>query len=136
MSSLDPVLARVGFPGPGLLDGAALLEQIVLLLGSADRHRGLIPVLQGFERHGLGYLASSWVGTGRNLPISPRQMEQALDEGLVRQLAGAAGMSERAAIVALCALLPGVIDRITPSGEVAPGPDRRAPLPVAIVMAR
>lgn len=125
MSSIDPILARVGAPGPGLLAAAVLLEQVQRLLGPDPRHRGLIPLLQCFERQGLAHLASSWVSTGRNLPISPAQMTRALGLDLVRQLARGAGLAADPTSAALCVLLPAVIDGLTPAGVVALGPDRR-----------
>jgi uncharacterized protein YidB (DUF937 family) len=78
----------------------------------------LAAIVQGFAKNGLGDVASSWVGKGANLPISPDQLQKGLGEGHVKQLAQSAGLSEGAAASALAALLPSVIDRLTPDGKV------------------
>ena len=66
---------------------AAVLEMI-------SNHPGGLPgLLESFHEKGLGEIASSWVGTGQNLPISSEQIGQVLASDQVQQLAAKAGLS-------------------------------------------
>jgi uncharacterized protein YidB (DUF937 family) len=74
-----------------------------------------------FNKKGLGEIISSWISTGPNLPISQDQVQQALgDEGL-QQLATSAGISSDTARIQLAELLPRVADQMTPDGNIPKG---------------
>lgn len=79
---------------------------------------GLSGLLQNFHDKGLGGLAASWVGTGQNLPISADQIQNVLGSDQVKQLAAKAGISPDAATSALSQILPTLVDRLTPNGQV------------------
>ena len=79
---------------------------------------GLSALVQGFQNKGLGDIVNSWVSTGHNLPISPDQVTQALGHDQVNQMAANAGVSPAAASSSLAALLPVLIDKLTPNGQV------------------
>ena len=79
---------------------------------------GLPGLLQSFHEKGLGGLAASWVGTGQNLPISADQLQHVLGSDQVTQLAAKAGISPDTAGAALTRLLPGLVDRLTPNGQM------------------
>ena len=63
-------------------------------------------------------MVSSWVGTGQNIPISPDQIQHVLGSDQVKQLAAKAGMSPEAAGNVLSQLLPTLVDKLTPNGEM------------------
>jgi uncharacterized protein YidB (DUF937 family) len=79
---------------------------------------GLSGLLQSFHDKGLGGLAASWVGTGQNLPISADQIQHVLGSDQVKQLAAKAGISPDAAGAALSQLLPTLVDKLTPNGQM------------------
>jgi uncharacterized protein YidB (DUF937 family) len=79
---------------------------------------GLQGLVQSFHDKGLGGLVSSWVGTGQNLPISADQIHQALGSDKVKQLAAAAGISPDIAGSSIAQLLPTLVDKLTPNGQV------------------
>lgn len=79
---------------------------------------GLSGLLQSFHEKGLGGVAASWVGTGQNLPISADQLQHVLGSDQVKQLAAKAGISPDAAGTALTQLLPSLVDRLTPNGQM------------------
>jgi uncharacterized protein YidB (DUF937 family) len=79
---------------------------------------GLSGLLQCFQQKGLAGLASSWVGSGQNLPITPDQIQHVLGSDQVKQLAAKAGMSPEAAGNVLSQLLPTLVDKLTPNGEM------------------
>ena len=79
---------------------------------------GLQGLVQNFHDKGLGGVAQSWVGNGQNLPISADQIHQVLGSDQVKALAAKAGISPDAAGGAIAQLLPGIIDKLTPNGQV------------------
>lgn len=79
---------------------------------------GLPGLLQSFHDKGLGGVASSWVSTGQNLPISADQINSVLGSDAVKQLAQKAGINPDTASSALSALLPQLVDKLTPNGQV------------------
>jgi uncharacterized protein YidB (DUF937 family) len=89
------------------------------LLQMINNHPGGLPALvQSFHEKGLGDVASSWVGSGQNLPISADQIHQVLGSDAVKALAAKAGISPDAAGSSLAALLPSLIDKLTPNGQM------------------
>lgn len=81
---------------------------------------GLNSLIQTLQQKGLGGVVNSWVGTGHNLPISAQQVQQALG-GHVQQLAAQHGLSPEAVSQPLSQGLPGLIDHLTPGGQVSSG---------------
>lgn len=81
---------------------------------------GLGGLLDRFAQSGHGDIANSWVGTGPNQPIQPSQLNSALGQTTVSDLARQAGMSEQELLAQLSRVLPGVVDRLTPNGQVPP----------------
>jgi uncharacterized protein YidB (DUF937 family) len=79
---------------------------------------GLSGLLQNFHDKGLGELVTSWVGTGQNLPISADQIQHVLGSEQVQQLAAKLGIPSGVVSSQLAQLLPTVVDKLTPSGEV------------------
>jgi uncharacterized protein YidB (DUF937 family) len=79
---------------------------------------GLSGLVQQFHDKGLGSLVGSWVGTGQNLPISADQIQHVLGSDQVKELAAKAGISPEAASSHLAQLLPMLVDKLTPNGQV------------------
>ncbi|HMU30549.1 MAG TPA: YidB family protein [Nitrospira sp.] len=95
-----------------------LIQAVVGLLAQNSHVGGLGGLIQAFQKNGLGDIVNSWVGTGKNLPISPEQIHQGLGGDLLKQLASQAGLSTEAAGGQLANLLPGLIDKLTPGGKI------------------
>lgn len=117
---LGQVLGGGGAPrgGGGLED---LLGQVLGGGGGAMGRRdagGLGGLLEQMARAGYGDQARSWVGTGQNMPIAPDAIEQIFGRGGLAEIAHRAGVSEADASRGLSALLPEVVDRVTPEGQV------------------
>lgn len=79
---------------------------------------GLQGLVQSFHEKGLGDLVSAWVSTGPNPPASETQIHQVLGSDRIQQLASAAGMSPDAAGSGIAQLLPALVDKLTPNGQV------------------
>ncbi len=118
------LLDQLGQAAGGMLGGGnanPLVKAIVSLLDKNSSIGGLEGLIQSFQRNGLTDIVNSWVGTGQNLPISSDQINQGLGSDLVGQLASKTGLSADAASSQLASLLPGLIDKLTPDGNVPAG---------------
>lgn len=82
---------------------------------------GLGSLVQDFHDKGLGNVVSSWIGTGPNQPITAAQVESVLGTDRVRTIAGKLGLPPAAVTTGLAAVLPHVIDKLTPEGRVPAG---------------
>jgi uncharacterized protein YidB (DUF937 family) len=80
---------------------------------------GLSGMVQQFHQKGLGEVVSSWVSTGQNLPISGDQITHVLGSQQVKDLAARVGISPEQAGSQLSSLLPMIVDKLTPNGQVA-----------------
>jgi uncharacterized protein YidB (DUF937 family) len=89
------------------------------LLQMINNHPGgLSGLVQSFHEKGLGEVASSWIGTGQNFPITADQIQHVLGSDAVKQLAAKAGISPDIAGSSLAAMLPSLIDKLTPNGQM------------------
>lgn len=102
--------------GGGSGGSNSLLPAVLQML--QNNPGGLNALVQGFQSKGLGDVIGSWIGTGQNLPISSDQITHALGHDQVSQLAASAGMTPAAAGTSLASLLPILIDKLTPNGQV------------------
>jgi uncharacterized protein YidB (DUF937 family) len=82
---------------------------------------GLQGLVRQFQEKGAGDIISSWIGTGQNQTIAPEQLQQVLGDGAIGQIAQKAGISSDQISGLLSQVLPHVIDKATPSGEVPQG---------------
>jgi uncharacterized protein YidB (DUF937 family) len=113
MGLLDSLLGNVsGGGGQGQSPLALMALQLIQQQG------GLPGIMSKFQQGGLAAQASSWVGTGANLPISGSQLQQILGSGSIGQIAQQLGLSHGDASAGLAQVLPQVIDHLTPNGQV------------------
>ena len=120
MGLLDAALGMLGGnQNQGNEPKAMLIQAALSMLSNQQQGGGLQGLISAFQNAGLGELVSSWVGTGQNLPISADQIQQALSGGQLSQLAQAAGVSQDHAAGSLAEMLPGLIDKLTPNGQVS-----------------
>ena len=112
--------AGAGGGGGGLGGLGGILGQI-LGGGGGSGGGGLGDLLDQFQRAGYGEQARSWVGTGQNQPVSPDALGQVFGQGGIAEIARRAGLTEEQTSAGLSQLLPEVVDRVTPQGEVPAG---------------
>ena len=96
-----------------------LLGTVMNLIGGQSG--GLNGLISQFSSNGLGDIIGSWVGTGKNLPISGEQIQSVLGNDTVKNLASKIGMDSGALTTQLSNLLPNVVDKLTPDGKVPEG---------------
>jgi uncharacterized protein YidB (DUF937 family) len=117
MGLLDSILGSVLGSGSG--DKQNMLVQIASsLITKNNTGNGLAGLAQQFDQKGLGDLMQSWISTGQNKAISPGQMQHALGAEQIQQFAKQTGMQGPEVSSALSALLPQMIDKLTPKGRV------------------
>lgn len=103
--------------------GQGKLFEALLAVVNSPQVGGVQGLLKMFEQQGLGQLVQSWVGAGKNLPLSAEQLTKVLGNPLVQQIAQKAGMAPNAAADGLAKLLPDVVDKLSPGGNL---PDPQA----------
>ena len=124
MGLLDSVLGMVGGGGQGG-GNAALLNAVVGMLAGGGQGGaqggGLGAMLGKAQQAGLGDVVSSWIGKGQNMPISADQLGSVLGGDTLANLAKQLGMSQGDAASQISQMLPDVVDRLTPQGQVPQG---------------
>ena len=90
-------------------------------LGLLQERGGIDGLIRRFQEHDLGDVIASWIATGPNMPITPEQLARVFDPEQLRTLSSQAGIAMARLPEALAALLPTLVDRLTPDGDV-PGP--------------
>ena len=130
MGLLDSILGSVlgGGAAQGQGSGqAALINAVIQMVankgaGGGGAGGGLGALVGSLTQGGLGNVASSWVGTGQNLPVSAEQLQSALGSGggggLLAQLAQHAGLSHGDTASGLSQILPGLVDKLTTDGQI------------------
>ncbi|HEY9095168.1 MAG TPA: YidB family protein [Hydrogenophaga sp.] len=101
--------------GAGGIDPQVLMGIVGALLNNAG---GLSGILSKLQQNGLGDAAASWVGTGQNQPVSPDALGGALGPDLMGMIASQLGSNQQQAAGTMADLLPGLIDKLTPQGQV------------------
>jgi uncharacterized protein YidB (DUF937 family) len=128
MSILDTVLGVVksqitnnAAPGAAGADHG-LLESVIGMI-SDPQSGGLSGLIEKISAGGLSEQVASWVGTGKNLPVSAEQLQSVLGSSFVQGLAEKFGINTADVMGSLTSLLPQVIDKLTPDGQV-PGDNK------------
>ena len=115
-----------------------LFDEMVSMAGSAlgqqSEHAGVLTAIMGyvnspqvggiaglekmFQQGGLGDVFKSWVSTGQNLPISPEALQNVLHSGALQEAAQKAGIDSNQLTGMMSTLLPHLVDKLTPSGQI------------------
>jgi uncharacterized protein YidB (DUF937 family) len=114
MSILDNIVGAVS--GGGAANPASAIGDLLNSQGG-----GLGGLISSFEKGGLGEIAQSWVGKGANLPISAEQIQSVLGSGPLAQVAEKLGIDPQQAATQVSAILPQLIDHLTPDGAIPAG---------------
>lgn len=121
MGLLDEIVKGLAgkFMGGG---GQNPLLDIVFSLITNPQTGGLEGLVQNFKNKGMDDIISSWISTGKNLPVSGNQVQNALGMDQILQIAKQLGASKEEVSGGLASLLPEIIDKLTPNGTL-PGTD-------------
>src|SRR6185369_14816026 len=89
-----------------------------IALSMLQQNGGVEGVLGKFRQGGLAQHADSWVSTGQNMNISADQLQQVFGSSTISDLASRVGMPADHAGSAMAQMLPDIINRLTPQGQV------------------
>ena len=119
MIALGALLASgVLFRGGGAQQPANAAPQPASNQSAGGLLAGLGGLLNKLQRGGLGNTTDSWVGNGQNQAVPPNQLGSALGPDVIKNLAQRSGLSEDELTQQLSQALPGLVDRLTPSGRL------------------
>jgi len=107
----------IGLMTGGTQQGQSPLVQMALQV--IQQNGGLPGIIGKFQQAGLGQQAGSWVGTGKNVPITADQLQQVLSSGQIGQIAQQLGLSHGETGNGLAQALPQIIDKLTPTGQIS-----------------
>ena len=82
---------------------------------------GIGGIMQKFEGAGLGGVSQSWLGGGQNQAVSPDQVQGALGQGAVSQVASQLGVPPDQAAGHIAQFLPLIMDHLSPNGQAPAG---------------
>jgi uncharacterized protein YidB (DUF937 family) len=114
MGLLDGLLQNV--LGASVQQGQGSMMQAALQI--LEQNGGLPGIISKFEHGGMADHVGSWVATGANMPISGAQLQEILGSGSIGEIAQRLGLSHADASSGLAQVLPQVIDKLTPEGQV------------------
>jgi len=110
-----------GLLGKNTQGGASSSAMLTMAMTLVQQNGGIAGLVQKMQGSGLGDIVSSWVGTGANQAVSASQLESALGSTVVTKAAAQAGVDPSQAMGGLAAMLPQLIDKLTPDGNVNAG---------------
>jgi uncharacterized protein YidB (DUF937 family) len=79
---------------------------------------GLSDLIGKLTAGGAAPQVNSWVGPGTNQPIQPGQLGSALGQNTLNELSQRTGMSQQELLNQLAAVLPQLINHLTPNGRM------------------
>ncbi|MCY0389458.1 YidB family protein [Robbsia sp. Bb-Pol-6] len=79
---------------------------------------GVSGLIDRFHQHGAGDIVESWIGNGENKSIEPELLTKVLGSETVTNFAQKFGMSSEQLSGMLAMVLPNMVDRATPDGQV------------------
>jgi uncharacterized protein YidB (DUF937 family) len=118
----ETIMGVAGKEIEGLVGGSGgnqLLGEVSSLLGQGGAN--LPALLEKFHANGLGGAAQSWVGTGPNQAITGDQAQTVLGADAVTKIAEKLGLPPDKAAAAVAAVLPHIVNHLTPNGAVPGG---------------
>lgn len=93
---------------------AALLQQFLAHTNVGD----LGGLVQKLQAGGLGAEVQSWLGNGPNLPVTAAQIEAALGNSRVQEIAKSMGIPVDTLLPVLAQQLPSLIDKLSSNGRL------------------
>ena len=117
--------APIGNPNSASTTTQGANPWLLMVLQLLQQNGGIQGILAKLQQAGYGQQAQSWIGTGPNLPIDPRVLQQVFGQGQLGQIAQQLGIPSEQAPDAVAQTLPQVVDQMTPAGQI---PDNQGDL--------
>lgn len=118
MGLFDEVLAMTGLGSSAQAQQHSGALPAIMEYINSPQVGGISGLQQMFQQKGLGNVIGSWIGTGQNLPVSADQLQNVLHSGALEQVATKAGIDPSQLTSMMSTLLPHVVDKLTPNGQV------------------
>jgi uncharacterized protein YidB (DUF937 family) len=118
MGLLDDVMGMAGLTGGAQSQQDAGAMGMLLEYINSPQIGGISGLQQMFQQKGLGGLVASWISSGQNLPISADQLQSVLHSDTLQNIAAKNGIDPSQITSILSQMLPHVVDKLTPNGEV------------------
>lgn len=112
--------ATAALSGQGGAGGDKMVQMVMGLLNNPELG-GISGLVSAFQKNGLGDIVASWISNNTNLPISAAQIQSVLGQGPLEDLAAKTGMSANEVASNLSEHLPGLVDQLTPNGQLPSG---------------
>ena len=100
---------------------AGLAPVLISMLSNNSQGGGLGGLIDKFTQAGAGGAVNSWLGTGANQPVSADQVTQAIGPDTLSQIASQLGIGHGEAAGGIAAVLPELVDKLTPHGQAPTG---------------
>lgn len=94
------------------------LAKAAMGLFTSGEGSGLGNLVGSLQSGGLGDAVSSWLGSGENASVAPDQLQAALGSDTISKFAEQAGVSGGEASSLLASMLPQVVDKLSPDGQL------------------
>ncbi|TXH40820.1 MAG: DUF937 domain-containing protein [Actinobacteria bacterium] len=111
---LNQLLSGAG----GSIDTSKLQQNLQPLLDLIQQNGGLQALIEKLQASGLGDQVQSWLGQGANLAANPQQLTEVLNPESLKAAADKAGASAQDVAGELSSVLPGLVDKLSPSGQL------------------
>ena len=112
--------AASALSGKHSADGNQIMTMLTGLLNNPEIG-GIGGLVSAFQKNGLGDVVASWISNNTNLPISADQIQSVLGQGPLQDVASKMGLSSGDVASALSERLPGLVDQLTPNGQLPSG---------------
>jgi len=112
--------AAAALSGQSGAGGDKMVQMVMGLLNNPELG-GISGLVSAFQKNGLGDIVASWISNNTNLPISAAQIQSVLGQGPLQDLAAKTGMSANEVASNLSEHLPGLVDQLTPNGQLPSG---------------
>ncbi|MBT0727874.1 YidB family protein [Rosenbergiella australiborealis] len=94
------------------------LSQLQTVWSWVQEQGGIEVLIQKFQQGGLGEILSSWLSNGTNQSVSHSDIQSAFSQQDLQSLADKLGTDVQGASSTLSQILPQLVDKISPQGEV------------------
>ena len=109
--------AEAGQPAGANPTEGGLLGGLGGLLGGLGGAGALGALVAQLQRNGLGQQVNSWIGHGKNQPVAPHELADALGDDTLQHLQDQTGMPRDALLRELAQNLPDAVHEVTPEGR-------------------
>jgi uncharacterized protein YidB (DUF937 family) len=117
MGLLDDLVGSLGNNSSGNGQGNQM-QQLMAIWNWVQEQGGVQVLLEKFQQGGLGQVLNTWIGSGNNQSIDGGEIQNALGQDQLQSLADKLGTDVNGASGTLAALLPQVIDKLSPQGHI------------------